>query len=161
MKIAVGFSFTEGPFENLKSRGFAFENHTAFFHPQLNHDIIGLKIQVVEDETRKSKSHPEHPFWPRLEEIETSPVGSHPNSVYAVKTALMIDQINHPELSVLWKTRKFSPFVGLWMFCSDLEKFKTIARPDKQFKIEDETVYLIEMGPNSLDLLVSEKTKGH
>ncbi|MFN9068286.1 MAG: hypothetical protein ACK5V3_13720, partial [Bdellovibrionales bacterium] len=137
------------------------DNHTDFFQKEKDHDIIGFKIQVVEDETRKSKSNPEHPFWPRLEQVENYSAGAHPNSVYAIKAALMIEQITHPELSVLWKTRKFSPFVGLWMYCTDLEKFKSVAKPDKQFKIENEIVYLLEMGPNSLDLLVSEKIKAN
>jgi hypothetical protein len=157
MKIAVGFSFTEGPFENLKARGFQFDQHSAYFQPSPDHDLIGLKIEVVEDETQKSPSHPEHPFWPRLEEIEAHVPGIHPNSVNSIKSTIMIGQVTDSELSVLWKTRKFGPFVGLWLYCSDLEKFKSQARPEKHFIIQNESVYLIEMGPNCLDLLVSQK----
>ena len=157
MKIAVGFSFTSGPLDNLKKRGFLFNDSSAFFKPQSGHDLIGFKIQFVEDESQFPIEYQKHPFWPRLEEVENQSPGQHPNSLFTIKSTIQIDQITDPELKAYWKTRKFSPFIGLWLYCSNTEQFKKMANPDKTLNINQEKVYLIEMGPNCFDILVSER----
>lgn len=156
MKIAIGFAFTSGPIESLKARGFHFEDQIVGLQPSPEHEIAGFKLEVVQDETDYRSSRNEHPFWPHLKEVDAFQAAVHPNTVVSVKRAITTDLVKDPELVAHWANRKFGPFVALWIHCADIETFKRVAKPDKQLRFEGETVFVVEMGPNCFDLLVSK-----
>lgn len=157
MKIAIGYSFTEGPVENLHKRGFHLENGQAHFPTPSQEGLVGFEVHVVLDETERPVQKSEHPFWPRLDTIEEISIKApHKNGVEKIKQALFLENIESRDLRVLWETRKFGSLVALWLTCRNLEDFQKIAHPDREIQWQGKKAFLIEMGPNCFDFVITE-----
>jgi hypothetical protein len=166
MGIYINYIFTSEPLRELKARGFFVHNlppieSEGYIPSQIIFtDETIYELREILDEELYLKKFKIQRFEPRATEktsFHSVKFVNHPNGIESLvpqeENKAILENSNVRDYL---KWRKPSPLKALTFSCKNLDHFKEVAHPEKQFQIDQETYLLIHLGPNCIDLLVRE-----